>query len=194
MDCNSLTNHELVVQTLQSPEFFRCLIEKFEVRLRVFLKRLSSLSDVELEDILQETYIKIYRNLASFDPELKLENWVYRIARNTLYDNFRSNKKHRNDVALETNEEEDRSLISFLKVEADTENQLINKEKLALLKVIIADLPQQMNEVAVLKLLEDKSYEEMGDILRKPKGTIASLVNRARKEISKRFDEEIRNA
>lgn len=86
MDCTGLTDQDLVIKTLNSSDYFVCIIEKFAPRLRVFLRRLSGLADTELDDVMQDIYIKVYRNLAGFDPRLKLENWVYSIARNTLYD------------------------------------------------------------------------------------------------------------
>lgn len=193
MDCTGLTDQDLVIKTLNSSDYFVCIIEKFAPRLRVFLRRLSGLADTELDDVMQDIYIKVYRNLAGFDPRLKLENWVYSIARNTLYDDFRLNNKHRTNLPLEANIEEEQNLINFLGEEARAEKNLIEQEDLDRIKRIIAALPLQMKEVAILRFLNDKNYEEMGDILKKPKGTVASLVGRARGEIVKRYNQEVGN-
>lgn len=193
MDCTGLTDQDLVIKTLNSSDYFVCIIEKFAPRLRVFLRRLSGLADTELDDVMQDIYIKVYRNLAGFDPRLKLENWVYSIARNTLYDDFRLNNKHRTSLPLEANIEEEQNLINFLGEEARAEKHLIEQEDLDRIKRIIAALPLQMKEVAILRFLNDKNYEEMGDILKKPKGTVASLVGRARGEIVKRYNQEVGN-
>lgn len=194
MDCTGLTDQDLVFKILKSSDYFVCIIEKFAPRLRVFLRRLSGLPDSALDDVMQDIYIKVYRNLAGFDPRLKLENWVYSIARNTLYDDFRLNKKHRTNLPLEANSEEEQNLINFLSEEARAEIQLVEQENLDLIKHIIATLPVQMKEVAILRFLDDKNYEEMGDILKKPKGTIASLVGRARREIIKQYHRGFGNA
>ena len=82
-------------------ELYSEIIRRYEQKLAHYLRKFVSSPD-ELEDILQETFIKIYRNLNDFDADRKFSSWVYRIAHNEAVNYLK--KFHRGNVSLEETE------------------------------------------------------------------------------------------
>ncbi|MGH7175522.1 MAG: sigma factor, partial [Minisyncoccia bacterium] len=77
-----LSDEEVARRALAQKEEFALLIRRYEAKLARYLERLGVGSREDREDILQNAFIKAYRNLASFDPELQFSSWMYRIAHN----------------------------------------------------------------------------------------------------------------
>lgn len=132
--------------------------------------------DEDAEDILQEVFIKTYENLNDFDQDLKFSSWIYRITYNHTISYYRKHKAKMQTLSLEDNE----VLIEKLRSEFNlTENvdKKILKEKI---QEFLSQLDKKYRDVLILKYLEDKDYNEISNILRKPPGTIATLLNRAK--------------
>ena len=81
---------EIVRRTLADKEAFVVLIERYEAKLERYLTRLGVGLPEDREDILQNVFIKAYKNLNSFDPTLTFSSWIYRIAHNETMSFFRS--------------------------------------------------------------------------------------------------------
>jgi RNA polymerase sigma-70 factor (ECF subfamily) len=176
-DCEQSSDEELVAKTLVEADFFACLVNRYQASLSRYISRLTAVSQEEKEDILQNVFLKIYLNLNDFDSGLKFSSWVYRIAHNEVINNFRRNKSRPTMVGLE-DEEWDR-LASDFSLELETD-KLISQEKL---ERLLSGLDSRYREVLVLRYLEEKDYAEIADILKKPMGTIATLINRAKAKL-----------
>lgn len=163
---------------------FYLLIKNYKDKLQRYIKRISFFNESEVEDVLQEVFIKVYINLNSFDKDLKFSSWIYRITHNLVIDKIRKNSKRIKDVSID---DEDLKLI--IKSDEDLHKDLINKNLINKLKEMIMSMPDSYREILILRFIEDKTYEEMVDILRKPKGTIAALINKGRKMIREKFIE-----
>jgi len=177
------TDAELVALALENQEFLSLLIKRYERKLIAYILRLTSVGFEEAEDILQDVFIKIYKNLNAFDPELKFSSWAYRIAHNEAISHFRKRKSRPEKVSIETQSEVLTKLTDDLDLAKDMDNQYLRR---AIDKVLGA-LDENYREVLVLKFFEEKDYREMSDILEKPMGTIASLVNRAKQKFKEEF-------
>jgi RNA polymerase sigma-70 factor (ECF subfamily) len=139
----------------------------------------------EAEDLLQEIFIKVYQNLNGFDTNLKFSTWVYRIAHNEIISHYRKNKRDRFTVELDADDKEVRSLAVFLTDTLNIESQFLNIEKANAVRKALGKLSQKYQDILVLYYFEDLSYSEISDILRKPPGTVATLLNRARAKFKK---------
>ena len=172
-----LTDEEIVRRALKEKDAFAPLIERYEAKLARYLERLGLSVREDREDVLQNAFIKAYRNLNSFDPELSFSSWMYRIAHNEAMSFFRA-RRARPQVELS---EEGEALIVELKDEsADASASAearISREELAR---GLSRLPEQYRDVLALRFFEDKSYAEMSDILQVPVGTVSTLVHRAK--------------
>lgn len=168
------TDAELLDQAKKDPEAFGALMERYEAPLRRYLRRLTGWGDEEVSDMLQESFIKAYRYLNDYDETLKFSTWLYRITHNQAIDTLRSAqvRPFLSSFSLEDVEQ-------FLP-DTDTEGQFLRQDDLEKVREAILTLPLPYREVLILRFLEEKSYEEIVDILKKPKGTIATLIKRGR--------------
>jgi len=172
------SDEKLAVLSIKNPDLFGNLVGKYWNRLFRYVRRISYFEKEDVEDILQEAFIKIYKNLNFFDNSMKFSTWVYQITHNATIDAIRKKNARPKSIGME---EED--LAKIFKSSENQEKEIIFKERMNLIKNTIKELPLKYREALILRVLEEKTYEEMVDILKKPKGTVASLVNRGRKMI-----------
>ncbi|MFA5993472.1 MAG: sigma-70 family RNA polymerase sigma factor [Parcubacteria group bacterium] len=173
-----LTDNELVELAKKSPENFGELVTRYQDRLFRYVRRISYFREEDAEDIVQEVFIKIYLSLNIFDGDLKFSTWAYQITRNATIDAIRKKQSRPQTVCLEGTD-----IIKIAKSDTDIQLHLETKDDMQKMQHIIDDLPYKYREVMVLRFLEDKSYEEIMDIIQKPKGTVAALINRGKKII-----------
>ncbi len=169
------SDQALVTQALQDPEAFGALMERYEKPLSRYLMRLTGWGTDEMSDILQEAFIKAYRHLNDYDEELKFSTWMYRITHNQAIDTLRS---HRARSIVTQAPLED--VAQFVPDSLDIEAEFLREEDMTRVQAAILALPLLYRDVLVLRFLEERSYEEIVDILKKPKGTIATLIRRGR--------------
>lgn len=82
-------------------------------------------------------------------------------------------------------QDEFKNLTDIINDEPDSHEQLIIKENAVKVRWVLAELPEKYREVLILFFLEEMSYNEISDVLRKPSGTIATLINRGKKKFKK---------
>ncbi|MCK5591422.1 MAG: sigma-70 family RNA polymerase sigma factor [Candidatus Pacebacteria bacterium] len=179
LDCEDKSDEELVVLTLQNRECFVCIINRYENKLLRYMKRISNMPEEELQDILQETFIKAYYNLNNFDSDLKFSSWVYRIAHNSIIDAHRKNKIRPQGNLVDIEDSLLQNIASDTNVLKEVDQKYIRKN----IEDALENMEQKYREVLVLKFFEEKDYKEISDILKKPMGTVATLLNRAKKKL-----------
>lgn len=180
---NELTDGQAVELSKKNPDVFGVLVLRYQERLFFYIKRISYFAPEDIEDIIQEVFIKAYRSLNDFDDSFKFSTWIYRIARNATIDAIRKKQSRPQSARLE---QED--LAKIFHSDTDIEKETANKESLEKISRIIEEMPFKYKEVLVLRFLEEKNYEEIMDILQKPKGTVAALVNRGRKMLLREIE------
>ena len=177
-DCQGKTDQELILLTLKNQDYYLCLMQRYEAKLFRYIKRISNLSDYDIEDLLQEIFIKIYKNLNDFDQNLKFSSWVYRIAHNQVISNWRKIEARPKTISFEDNEFIFNALISKDNPYNEIDQKFTSKNA----QEILTKLDYKYREVLVLKYLEEKNYQEISDIIKKPLGTVATLINRAKEQ------------
>ena len=121
------------------------------------------------EDAVQESFIKAFINLNSFNLKMKFSSWIYRIVHNQVMNEFNKNKK---ELPLLDNVDFD----SGKNLEID----LTKKEIQERVNRCISKISVMYSEPLTLYYIEEKSYEEISDILRLPVGTVGTRINRAK--------------
>jgi RNA polymerase sigma-70 factor (ECF subfamily) len=175
---NSKTDQELIDLALKNPDDFLYLMKRYEQPLLKYILRLTNINSEDAEDILQEVFIKIYQNLNNYDSKLKFSSWIYRITHNQVVSNWRKLKSRGQDFSFELDEEKTNTIIDEFDITKETESNLLKTN----IYKILNKLNIKYREVLVLKFIEQKSYQEISDILKKPQGTIATLISRAKKQ------------
>jgi RNA polymerase sigma-70 factor, ECF subfamily len=134
------------------------------------------------EEITQDIFVKIANNLENFDSSLSsLKTWVYNITKNTLIDFYRTNKSFTVNVESYTDENGNESYQFIGDSHADTE--LINQEKQSVINKAFETLTGLNKRVAELSLLEQRSYNEVADILDIPLGSVKGCLSRAKNQL-----------
>jgi len=181
--CKELTDNEIVRRSIKNLDYFSCLYLRYELEMIRYITQLSGLNIEEAKDILQESFIKIWRNLNEFDSDLKFSTWVYRIVHNETISFMRKRKSYGKDK-VQTIED----LYEILPEQEDVEVDFADKSILT--SQLLEQLSIKYREVLFLKYFEKKSYEDMSDILKIPKGTVAIRINRAKKILKKMLDKK----
>ncbi len=170
------TDEELVRLSLKNPDDFLYLARRYEDKLMRYIIRISGVPKEDAEDILQEVLIKAYRNLNDFDEELKFSSWIYRITHNQVVSDWRK-KKARPESAGALPEDLDLArIVSAFDSSADIDSKLTREA----INRILDAMDPKYREALVLRYFEEKDYAEISDILKKPMGTVATLVSRAK--------------
>lgn len=176
---------ELVQLALGNKNDFYYLINRYEFKISNYVRRLTNVSQEETEDILQDIFIKVYRNLNGFNQSFKFSSWIYRIAHNEIINHFHKNKSRLKTFRLDLDNNDVYHLDELISDTDDIYNHLISHENATQIKEVLAKLPQKYREVLILRYLEEKKYDEISDILCKPPGTVATLINRAKSKFQK---------
>ena len=185
LECTNKTDEQIVVLTLKNQDYYLCLMKRYEIKLLNYILKISNISREDAEDILQEVFVKAYQNLNDFDLNFKFSNWIYSIAHNTTISVFR-----KKNVRPQTVSWEDKDLDNILKSTLDVEDASLQKQTYKHILKIINQLPLKFKDVLILKFREGKDYREISDILHKPMGTIATLINRAKKFLKQELKKE----
>ena len=128
----------------------------------------------EAEEIVQESFIKAFQHLPSFQHQSQIYTWIYRIAWNTSASRAR---KHRNDVSLENSGAESTSSApeSF-----EPHVPMERRERIALLRQGLGDIESRHRKILLLREFDGLSYQEIADVMSIPLGTVRSRLARAR--------------
>jgi len=180
-DLKEKSDSQLVILALKNQADFEHLVDRYEKKLSRYVRRLTGLDTESVEDILQESFIKIYVNLNDYDSDYSFSSWAYRITHNEAVNYLRKNKKVIT-IPLETDDEESASLIEVLKSEIDVAQEILQKDLVERIRKVISMLPDKYREVLILRYMEDMNYEEISDVLRMPMGTVATTINRAKEK------------
>jgi len=144
----------------------------------------------EAEDLTQEIFLKVYRTLHTYKPELgAFETWMMRVSRNCIIDHYRKLKTERRQTdSLEGEHDQVAETGNRFANPAEVLDQRELSERVhgALLR-----LSEDLREVVILRDLEGFAYEEIVEIVRVPIGTVKSRINRGRVEMAKMLRKEI---
>ena len=176
MDANRAIRQLIEEARSGDREAMKALYELFAPRIYNFLVRLSG-SRSEAEDATQQTFLTVLQRLPSLREPGQLESWIYRIARNEIYQKFRKKKPESlNDKSLDsevTSLEEDRR-------GADPEKALLNSELHERLESALERLPLKLREVFVLAVIQGLAYREISRIVGRSLLSVKTDIYRAR--------------
>ena len=156
---------------------FGVLVRRYEAKLLRYAGRLLFSSDLDPADVVQDTFVKAYVNLRSFDASRRFSPWVYRIAHNELVNAVR--KKAREMVDFYDFSSFLPSLPSSASSEGQVDLGLLREE----LEKGLDGLPATYREPLVLFAFEGMSYVEIAEILHLPTSTVGVRISRGKKRL-----------
>lgn len=155
-------------------EAFRKLLQLYQRPLYNHIRNIV-LDHDDTDDVLQNTFIKVYQNIKNFKGESKLYSWLYRIATNESL-TFLQQKAKKNGIS---NEEQKQKLINKLESDVYFDGDEI---KIKLQKAI-ATLPEKQQLVFNMKYFEELKYEEISEIVNTSVGALKASYHLAVKKI-----------
>jgi RNA polymerase sigma-70 factor (ECF subfamily) len=177
-----LKDEELIELFLEGERSrFRELVERYDQRLLNFIYRL--IGDRErAEDLVQETFIRVYKHIRRFDRTKKFSTWVYTIASNLAKNELRN--RSRNPIVLfqhiVKDWEDDHKPLEFIDNSQRPDDLFMRRHLKEVIDRAVEKLPAHHRIVFVLRETEGKSYEEIAEITGCSLGTVKSRLNRAR--------------
>jgi RNA polymerase sigma-70 factor (ECF subfamily) len=172
------TDEELVKLALINRDDFLYLVNRYKNKLFGYIRKITNVSAEDAEDLLQEIFLKTYLNLNDFNVDLKFSSWIFRIAHNEVISAHRKRQARPQHSAEPLDELVAESIAADFNIIKKIDDALL-REKIS---SVLDGIKKDCREIIVLKFMEEKSYQEISDILKKPMGTVASLMNRAKKE------------
>ncbi|MEA2561855.1 MAG: polymerase sigma-70 factor, subfamily [Acidobacteriota bacterium] len=169
-------------------ESFRILFDRFYWPLFRFFEH-RKFSPEECQDLIQETFIRVYRGIEAFRGESRWEHWLFRIAANTAIKALRHRaaaKRAGQEVPLEEEDEGELQAMAAggsARSTAEPLRQLLGKEMKDLLSEAIEGLPPQMRRCVRLRVLQDLDYHEIAEILQLSPSTVKVQLFKARKRL-----------
>jgi RNA polymerase sigma-70 factor (ECF subfamily) len=167
-------------------EAFEQIVARYKDQLLNFAYRFLG-SRQEAEDVVQDTFLRVYRNRKAYRRVARFSTWIYTIAGNLAKTELRKRKRRKlfsiSDLGFEEKDYEISDLTYNPEddVEGTLKEEIIQKE--------IERLPPKFREVIILRDVQGLSYEEIALILRIPIGTVKSRVTRARLRLQRRLKE-----
>lgn len=144
----------------------------------------------EAEDIVQETFLRVYTNLDRYDENQKFSTWIYRIGTNLCIDRLRK-RKPTYSLDADMPEGDGADWYSMLPSEEETpEEELVLSETQQQIRKAIETLPSKYKSVVVLRYLHDMSLQEISEVLKMPVTTIKTRVHRGREYLRKKLEPE----
>jgi RNA polymerase sigma factor (sigma-70 family) len=173
-----LTDEIVLIEQLKNVQTrekaFRELITLYKERLYWHIRKIV-ISHDDADDVLQNTFIKIYKNISKFNQESKLYSWMYRIATNEALTFINTRAKERNVDISEMHDHLASSLESDVYFSGDEIQQILQKA--------IATLPQKQRLVFNMKYFDEIKYHEMSEILETSVGALKASYFHAVKKI-----------
>ena len=173
-----MTKETLLIAELKNvktkEKAFRELIYLYKKRLYWHIRKIV-ISHDDADDVLQNTFIKIFRNIDTFNQQSKLYSWIYRIATNESITFINKRAKERKEDISDYQQE----LVSTL----TNDNLFTGDEIQLILQKAIATLPEKQKLVFNMKYFDELKYDEMSDILDTSVGALKASYHHARKKI-----------
>ena len=181
-DLKNLSDEEVVELVRSSDqELYRQLVRRYQNKLLRYANYLVR-DEESAADVVQEAFIKAFINLKGFNTKKKFSSWIYRIVHNEAVNYLKRSKKVMPFAGRGWLAEGARS-------RTDLENEFLRKEKEETIRRGLASLPLKYREPLALFYFEEKSYEEISDILRMPIGTVGTRINRGKRMLRNLFEE-----
>ncbi|ACY49500.1 RNA polymerase, sigma-24 subunit, ECF subfamily [Rhodothermus marinus DSM 4252] len=163
-------------------EAFDILVSRYKDPLANYLYRFLG-DPKEVEDLLQETFMRVYRNRHSYRRIAKFSTWLYTIAGNLARSEYRKRKRRRVYSLQSVNRDEEEYEVEIpdetFAPDRHTESTIQDRY----IQEALKQIPEEFREVVVLRDVQQLSYEEIAEITGLPMGTVKSRINRGRTKL-----------
>ena len=180
-----MTDEELIALVLGGDgNAFAPLVERHKRGIVNFVNALVR-SPEEADDISQETFLRAYVHLKTFNPKLaKFSTWLYQIARNTARTHLMKERRRPPTEDLYEDETLDQKLPD-LRQGAAPEARLLQSDDERTLRVALARIPEKMRAALVLRYFRHLEYQEIADTMKVSLGNVKTLIHRGKAALAR---------
>ena len=172
---------ELIDATIKGDQkAFQNFVEKYQKPIFSYLYRFLYQNKEAAEDITQIVFLKVYQNLNNIDGTKSIKSWIFRIAHNEAANYLRSSSRKKESLL----DDEQWSKFS----NPDDQKEDISDQYGEIIQLALKKIKPKYREVIVLYYFEEKSYDEIAEILNSSTSTIGTLIRRAKQQLKKILD------
>jgi RNA polymerase sigma-70 factor (ECF subfamily) len=189
----SLSDEDLMARAAEDDtKAFTELVRRYQSRVIHLVSRL--LNDrVVSEDLAQEVFVRVHLHRRNYRTGSKFSTWLFTIAANLAKNEIRRRKRRRNWTSLDEMQEQlQDASMQFADPRANKEVDLERAQLSGVVGAAIATLPERYRVALVLRDIDGLAYEEIGQILKIPGGTVRSRINRARGMLKRKLQPLLR--
>lgn len=165
---------DLLAETDTYQKGFSLLVKSYQERLYWHIRGMVNLHE-DSDEVLQNTFIKVYKGIANFKGQSKLYTWLYRIATNEAITYLKKMKKHRSADL----DDQESGLANSIKADSYVDSEQIDR----LLQAAIQALPDKQRQVFLLRYYDEMPYQEISEILETSVGGLKASYHHAAKKV-----------
>jgi len=183
-DSQKITDEQLAEKVQQGEaDYFTELITRYEPKIVGYLNRLMRNQD-DARDIGQDVFIKVYKNIQSFDINQRFSPWIYRIAHNEAVNSLKRR------IREPLNFFDPELLFPHPVAKENPQDEAERVELKRILSTCMDDMDEKYKEVLVLRYFEDMDYKDIADIMKIPVVTVGVRLNRGKDKLKKIYEEK----
>ena len=168
---------------------YRQIYEAFARKVLNFIYRMVN-SVEEAEDLTQETFVTVYQKLSTLKDDSKFEPWLFRIARNYVYQRYRSRPPA--SVSIDEIDGEGQAVTELADDRKNPDEAFLARELGGVVQQVVNALPEKYREVFVLSAIQHRSYQEIAEIVGRSLPSVKTDIHRARLEVRKKVKDYLK--
>ena len=182
---SSIEDDKYISKALKGREdFYKKLVDKYDRPIYFHIRKMIKHEEM-VEDLVQEVFIKAFKNLKSYNHEYAFSTWLYRIATNHTIDYLRKKKLETFSINDPVKTKDGEMEIQLPDHSFATDAPIIKSERKTIVQHAIANLPEKYRKVIQMRHMEELSYDEISVELDIPLGTVKAHIFRARELLYK---------
>lgn len=182
---SSLEDDGFVERALKGDESaYKDLMQKYDRPIFFHVRKMIKEKEL-VEDLVQEVFMKAFKNLPTYSNDYAFSTWLYRIATNHTIDYLRKKKLQTLSINDPYKTKDGEVEIQLPDDTYATDKRIIKKERKKIVQDAISNLPEKYRAVIQLRHMEELSYDEISDELDLPLGTVKAHIFRARELLYK---------
>lgn len=160
-------------------EAFTEIVERYRDKIHNFIFRYTR-NHLDCEDIVQETFFRVYRSRHSYERIARFSTWLYTIANNLARSHYKKNSRLKTTSIFETDSNNQEYEIDIVDTEQTPDNDVNTSIMMEYVQKALSHIPVEFKDVIVMRDIQNLTYEEIMEITGLPMGTVKSRINRGR--------------
>jgi RNA polymerase sigma-70 factor (ECF subfamily) len=160
-------------------EAYSIIVTRYRERIHQFIFRYTK-NHLDSEDLVQETFLRVFRSRNSYERIARFSTWLYTIAQNLIRSQYKKNQRMQTISLAQTDDQDQEITMELPDTALPTDQQVHLSMTVMQVRKALASIPSDFRDVLVMRDIDQLTYEEIMDITKLPMGTVKSRINRGR--------------